>query len=202
MIVYGTRSTQLAKQIVADKCTNCGTQNSIDLHVFQKYAHVFWIPFFPIGKTGVSQCDHCKQVLKEKEMPPGLKQTCQDLKAQSKTPIWTFSGLALVAILIAIGVISDQKKTATNAVLITQPHKGDVLEIRNSDKQYTLLRVEDVKGDSVYFRLNNFETDLQSGLSKIKEKGDAAYGQDIYALPKQELKAMFDKGDVLDIERR
>ena len=132
MIVYGSKSKELAKEILTDKCQNCGTQNCIDMHVFQKYAHIFWIPFFPMGKTGVSQCDHCKQVLKLKEMPATLTASYNNLKAQTKTPIWMFSGLALVAVLITIGVISDKKKDEKNAQLILTPQKGDIFEIKTT----------------------------------------------------------------------
>jgi len=91
MIIYGIRNKELIKEHITDKYPNCGTQNSIDMHVFQKYAHVFWTPFFPLGKTGVSQCDHCKQVLKLKEMPSSLTNVYENLKSQTKTPIWTFT---------------------------------------------------------------------------------------------------------------
>lgn len=48
MIIYGKKSTQLVKEHLTDKCSNCGTQNSIDLYLFQNYAHVFWIPFLQL----------------------------------------------------------------------------------------------------------------------------------------------------------
>jgi phage FluMu protein Com len=110
MIVYGTRSKLLAKELVTDKCPNCGTQNSTEIHIYQKWAHVFWIPFFPIGKAVASQCGHCQQVLKEKEMTSSMQSITQDVKSKSKTPIWTFSGLALLAVLIVYGVIIDKQK--------------------------------------------------------------------------------------------
>ena len=115
MIIYGTKAKQLAKEHVTTKCANCGTQNSIEIYIFQKYAHVFWIPLFPLQKTAVSQCEHCKQVLKPKEMPPALLADYEQLKTQSKTPIWTFSGLGLIAALVVVAVISDNKKDARNA---------------------------------------------------------------------------------------
>lgn len=110
MVIYGTRTTELGKEHLIDKCPNCGTQNSIDIYVVQKYAHVFWIPFCPTGKTGVSQCSHCKQVLNRNEMPSHLATRYENLKAQLKTPIWTYLGLAVIAGLFIIAVISDKDK--------------------------------------------------------------------------------------------
>ena len=44
-----------------------GHSSTVELSVFQKYAHFFWIPSFPLGKAALNQCSHSKQVLKQKE---------------------------------------------------------------------------------------------------------------------------------------
>jgi hypothetical protein len=201
MIVYGTKAKQLAKEALTDKCPNCGTQNSLDMYVFQKYAHLFWIPFMPIGKTGVSQCSHCKQVLKQKEMPTQLKAAYDNVKAQTKTPVWTFIGLALVVVLITSAIIGDKNKNAQNAKLIEAPHKGDVFEVRTPDRQYTLIKVEEVKSDTIYVREHIYTTNKISGLYDLKRKGDTGYLEEVTAFDKKELKSMFDKGDIINIIR-
>jgi hypothetical protein len=201
MIVYGTKAKQLAKEALTDKCPNCGTQNSLDMYVFQKYAHLFWIPFIPIGKTGVSQCNHCKQVLKQKEMPVQLKAAYDNVKAQTKTPVWTFAGLALVVVLITSAIVSDKNKSAQNAKLIEAPHKGDVFEVRTPDRQYTLIKVEEVRSDTIYVREHIYTTNKISGLYDLKRKGDTGYLEEVTVFDKKELKSMFDKGDIINIIR-
>ena len=202
MIVYGTRSKLLAKELVTDKCPNCGTQNSTEIHVYQKWAHVFWIPFFPLGKVVASECGHCKQVLKEKEMTSSMQSVLQDVKSRSKTPIWTFSGLAILAVIIAVGIVNEKKNDAKNAKLIMAPQAGDVFEIKTPESQYTLYKVAAVHGDSVVIRPNNMETNKPSGLSKIKAQGDAGYSEETFAVSKTELKSWLDKGQIRDIERK
>ena len=91
MIIYGTKAKEILSEHVTDKCANCNTQNNIDIHVFQKYAHVFWIPFFPMSKTGLSRCEHCKQMLNPKEMPPNLLNAYETLKSSVKPPVWMWS---------------------------------------------------------------------------------------------------------------
>ena len=201
MIIYGSKSKELAKEVLMDKCPNCGTQNSIDMHVFQKYAHVFWIPFFPLGKTGVSQCDHCKQVLKLKEMPTSLKTSYENLKAQTKLPIWMFSGLGLLVIFIAAAVISGKKQDERNAKLILAPKNGDVFEIKTKENQYTLYKVDEVQADSVFIRTNNFETNKASGIADLKRKGDDSFSEEVYGFSKVELKKMLEQGEIIDINR-
>jgi hypothetical protein len=198
MIVYGSRSKELEKDILTDQCPNCGKQNSIDMHVFQKYAHVFWIPFFPMGKTGVCQCYHCKQVLTLKEMPASLATSYESLKTRAKTPIWMFSGLGVLAIMITIGFISDKQSDEENARLILMPHAGDVFEIKLGSKQYTLYKVAQVEGDSVFVQLNDYETNKVTGLNDLKKE---TYSEDLLGFSKSELKQMLEKGDIIDIER-
>jgi hypothetical protein len=202
MIVYGSKATQLAKETIVDKCPGCGTLNSVELYVFQKYAHVFWIPFFPMGKTGVSQCSHCKQALKLKEMPDGIRSAYENLKAQTKAPVWMFSGLALVAILITVGIINSKQNDARNAKLIAAPLAGDVYEVKTTDGQYTLYKVDNVKSDSVFYLVHQFQTNKSTGLGELKRKGEAAYVDDPYGVTKSELKTMFDKGEIMDVDRK
>jgi phage FluMu protein Com len=202
MIIYGSKATQVATENINDKCPNCGTQNSIQMTVFQKYAHVFWIPFFPIGKTAATQCSHCKQVLQKKEFTGNLNNDYETLKSNSKTPIWTFSGLALLTALIIWGTISGKQNDEKNAKLILTPQKGDIYEIKKDYKQYTLYKVENIAGDTVFVFVNQYETNKITGLSGLKNKGDEAFIQEPLPILKKELKVMLDKGEIIDIDRK
>lgn len=202
MIIYGTRSKQLTHENLMDKCPNCGSLGTSEMYVFQKYAHVFWIPFFPIRKIGVSQCNHCKQVLKENEMSGELKETYNRIKSGTKTPIWTFIGLALLTVLIVSIVISERDKSARIATLVKQPTAGDVYELKTKDNQYTLIRIEGMIGDTVLFRQNQYETNKLSGLDDIRKKGMEAYSTDTFIMTRKELTELYDKGNIENIERR
>lgn len=199
MIIYGARNKELAKAHLTEKCPHCGTQNSIDMHVFQKYAHVFWIPFFPMKKLGISQCSHCKQALFPEQMPMSLKTIYGDLKAQSKTPIWTFTGLALVAVLIIAIFINDRRNDQKNAQLILTPQAGDIFEIEGKNYRYTLFKVDHVQGDTVYIRASNYEVNKVSGLDDLKRR---EFSTDVYGFAKARLKEMLSSGEIIDIERK
>lgn len=202
MIIYGSKATQVVTENLTDKCSSCGTQNSIRITVFQKYAHVFWIPFFPIGKTGVTECSHCKQVLHKKEFTGNLNRSYETLKSNSKTPIWTFSGLALLSGLLIFGIISSKVNDEKNAKLILTPQKGDIYEVKMDYKQYTLYKVDNVVGDTVFVLVNQYETNKITGLTDIKNKGDQSFIQEPLPLLKTELNSMFEKGKIIDIDRK
>lgn len=101
LYLIGHKSIPLKKEIISEKCNCCESINSVTVTVFQKYVFFFWIPFLPAGKTGISECAICKQVLQEKAMPENVKSAYQQLKATTRIPIWMFSGAVLFILLYA-----------------------------------------------------------------------------------------------------
>ncbi len=201
MIIYGTNSKQLAQEILATTCPGCGSQNSVNMYVFQKYAHVFWIPFFPMKKMGVSQCTRCGQVLKLEDMPSPLTTAFNVLKATTKTPLWMFSGMALLAAIIIIVVISEKNNDKKKAQYILAPQRGDIFEIKTNWNTYTIFRVEQIMNDSVFVRFNSYETNSSTGIRKIKRDHGYDYAPGISGFSKVKLKEMFNEGKILDIDR-
>src|SRR5690606_7429466 len=170
MIVYGSRATEVAQQLTPEVCNNCGAQNSVRVYIFQKYAHVFWIPIFPFIKTGVSQCENCKQIVEIKDMSPEVKSNYTALKKEAKAPIWTFSGLAIVAVLFIVGIISARNQDARTAKYILDPQVGDVYTVKTEEQNYTLYKVEYVEDEDVYMLLNLYEVSRPSKVYKLKRK--------------------------------
>ena len=202
MIVFGNGSKKIASETVMDKCSNCGNQFCIEVTIYQKWAHVFWVPFFPNGKTGASLCTKCNQVLKPNEMPASIKTSYDQLLKQAKAPIWTWVGLAGVALLIATIVIVDMRNDAKNKEYAAAPQTGDVYEIKTEEDMYTLYKIERIEGDTVYVRMNEYETDRATGLDGLKRKGDKAYSAVLLPYSKKEIKEMFDKGKLININRK
>lgn len=201
MIIYGYRSRQLSREVLAEKCPQCGASHSNQLFVFQKYAHVFWIPFFPLGKYVAGHCGECDVVLNQKNMPQGWKPILEEIKSNAKTPLWTFSGLAIIAVIIAVSFANEHLKHKQSAKLLMSPHRGDVFEIKMKNNHYTLLKIDEVGDDSVLLRINIYESNVASGLTDLKSKGDTSFSDEQFAVARAELKNMFDKGEIVNIER-
>ena len=106
MLIFGTGSRLLFQFLIAQKCAHCNSADTVHIYVFQKYFHVFWIPFFPIGQRIASQCTFCKQVLEVNQMPASYSEALQDAKQQSKTPWWAFIGVGLIGLLFLAGLFS------------------------------------------------------------------------------------------------
>lgn len=201
MIIYGRKVKALAAESLMDKCPNCGAINSVTLTIYQKYAHVFWIPFIPTGKVPETECSNCKQVLHKKQFAPTTLQQYETLKTNAKMPIWTFSGLFLLAVFIIFIVIENKQSKVENVTYIASPQKGDIYEVKTGG-HYTLYKVEQIVKDSVFVLVNQFETDKITGLTSLKKKGDEAYSTDALMILKADLKTMLDTGEIIDVDRK
>ncbi|TFF39271.1 zinc ribbon domain-containing protein [Mucilaginibacter psychrotolerans] len=199
MIIYGTTAKALTTEQVVDACPNCNSRNTVHISVLQQWAHIFWIPLFPIGKTGVSQCTHCKQVLKLKEMPAGLRLSYDNIKAQTKTPVWTFAGLLLIAVVAVAITVNQQQKSQKVTQMIPSLKKGDIIHIRLSDTAFTVAKVNRVKGDSVFLLDSKYQ--INHGYMDISDLESKEFETQEEAVSVADLKAMDKKEEIIDIKR-
>jgi len=200
MIVYGTRATLLKTEPAAERCLSCNS-HTLYFSVFSRYAHVFWIPFFPIGKTAVSVCSNCKQTLKLKDMPQSYKLEYDNIKGRFRIPVWQFAGLALLIIGIAFGVYTDRKTTERINKYVASPQVNDVVELRLKAEEFTTIKIRKVAGDTLIVVFNKYQTNQSSGLGDLKKKGDDDYDTELSAIPKSKLQKMNADGDVIGIDR-
>ena len=200
MIVYGSRAVHL-KTVQSHKatCANCDTQGSIIISVFRKHAHIFWIPLFPIGKRGVSQCQHCKNTLESGSMPESIKREYTNLKEDAKGPYWQFSGLGLILAFFLYSSYSGGENKKITLDYISAPVKGDVYEYKMEEGDYSTLKVIAVTNDSVFVSPNEYAINRISKIYKIDKPEN--YSELSYGIGKDRLKEMYESGDVFDINR-
>ena len=108
MIIYGSRATRLGNY-EADNitCKYCEQKAKFRLSVFGKYAYLYWIPIFPMTKISVAECTNCLKTYEEREFPEELRVVSRETRKASKSPIWYFSGLILVAALFCLIKVSS-----------------------------------------------------------------------------------------------
>lgn len=112
-----------------------------------------------------------------------------------------YSGLLLVFFLISFGVYSSNKNDQKNLQLVAAPQAGDVYHLRTSNSQYTLARVNAVKGDTVFLLWSKMETDKITGLSKILAIGNDAFNDSAEPILLSDLKHKLETDEIIDIER-
>ncbi|RIV35986.1 zinc-ribbon domain-containing protein [Flagellimonas lutimaris] len=107
MIIFGLRSSKIGGfPLQGVNCDYCNTKTGQSLLVFGKYAHIFWIPLFPIGKRVFSECMHCKKTSNRKEFTAAQEQGYQEHKHQAKTPLWHWAWIIvfLIAVIAIVGL--------------------------------------------------------------------------------------------------
>ncbi|MBC9798266.1 zinc-ribbon domain-containing protein [Sinomicrobium weinanense] len=111
LLFFGTRASKIKARPIGSptECPYCQSKDSFVATTFGRYFHLFWIPLFPLYKTTILECSHCKRTYAEHELPPDLKQAL--LKSNRldppKRPLWHgFGCLVMAAIGLVIVVIS------------------------------------------------------------------------------------------------
>jgi hypothetical protein len=200
MLIYGSRSSHLKSvQLNAEVCPHCQTQGSVIVSTYAKYAHIFWIPLFPLGRVSVSQCQHCKQVLEDGKMPAQIKQYHQRNIAETRIPIWQFAGLVIIALTVVAGIYNSKVENEKREAFLQNPNVGDIYHYKTGPSAYTTFKIVGVGADTLEVNFNNYEVDKITGIYKIEK--DENYSDSVFLLPKASIQEMFAGGDILDINR-
>ena len=201
MIIYGTRPVHLKSiqqsSLVCPACEQAGTTL---ISAYSKHAHIFWVPLFPIGRVGVSQCQHCKQALDEAGMTPDLRREYTNLKAETKVPLWQFSGLGVIAILAVFITYQSGENSKKQLEYLANPAVGDVYEYKTANGQYSTYKVVNVSADSVFVSPNEYETNKMSGINEIDKETN--YSEYSFGISRTDLKQMHTDHDIYDINRK
>ncbi len=200
MVFYGTNASRLKDGRLNNiTCPNCENQTTMTYSVFGKYAYIYWIPIFPIGKQNILECDSCKKTFKLKELPRQI-QSKFELEKHTGVPIKHFAGLGIIAIAIGFIMYSSSQNKANNLKYINAPEIGDVYSINGSQKgYYSTMRIKDVTNDSIYLISNDYEVDKKSGIDKIDV--DKNYTTEEYSISKQEIIGLYTDETIFEIDR-
>ncbi len=200
MIFYGTNSSRLKDgQLPNVTCPNCENQTSMTYSVFGKYAYLYWIPVFPMGKVNILECNHCKRTYKLKELPEQIQRKFETEK-HTGIPLLHFSGLAIIVLAIAYFTYSSSKHKEDEAVFIKTPTIGDVYSIKSeSPGHFTTMKVTEVKGDSIYVVFNDYEIDKRSAINKIDKASN--YGDYTDGYTKEEIVSLYENKTIYNIDR-
>lgn len=144
MIVYG-HNNFIIKSYTPKEIGITGDMEAsgIKLQVRQRYGHLFWIPFFPIGKLWVIKKDGDESLY---VMPEEIKRTIISRYGNPGTPWYSFT---LILIGVAIGLIAmlsesiDKQRYEDNfyntvdetKMFIKYPTTGDCYVLRKYEKQ-------------------------------------------------------------------
>ena len=181
MIFYGTKSSEIGFGKLRNvTCPHCQNNVEMNFSVFGRYSHIYWIPFFPIGKENILECNSCKSTYHLKDLPETIKQKFnQDLERNPiKTQISHFSLTFVAVIGIAIATFFSFKSNSDNKEFVKNPKVGDVFHEKTLHSGwFSSAKIIKVTKDSVYCMENNMETDQRSSIEESASK------EENYTLP-------------------
>ena len=199
MIITGIRKAKLLTHSSDHPCPYCNKTGTVQLKVLSRHFHFFWIPCFPIGKTGEAVCSHCKFLMAVKEFPMHIRREYDEKKSRVSPKIWQFSGIILLLILIPTAVYFGKLDNQRELEYIANPVAGDVYRYETVAGDYSTMKVTSVDADSVYVIENDYETNKMSKVYKIDKPEN--YSSAPFGISREELKQRYDDREIYDVQR-
>jgi hypothetical protein len=199
MIITGIRKATLLRHPSDHPCPHCNKTGTVQLKIFSRHFHFFWIPCFPLGKTGEAVCSHCKFLMTVKEFPMHIRREYDEKKSRVSPKIWQFSGIILLFVLIPTAVYIAERDTQLEVEYITRPAIGDIYSYETPSSEYSTMKVIDVDADSVYVIENDYTSSKMSKVYKIDKPEN--YSGEPFGISRMDLKQRYDDREIYDVQR-
>jgi hypothetical protein len=201
MIIYGTNGTHLRTQeLPGVACPACNHSHSLRTSLYSRYAHVYWIPFFPYTKLTAVQCGACQSLWENKQVPASIAPAVREVQQQTRHPYWTWAGLAAIVAIAAFGFLASIRDHHTDEALLLEPRAGDIYTVRlDSAGMYSLMKVQRVGGNNVELVANEYQIDNASPIHKLNSPDK--YSKEPFTLTRLELQIMRRKDQLTDVDR-
>lgn len=172
MIFFGTNSSTIKTgKLSYVKCPHCENEVTMNYTVLGKYAHLYWIPFFPTGKEIFLQCNQCGTTYNLKDLDQKTKDRFrQELdKYPAKTPITHFSAAIILTIIAGFAFYMTNKKDDDTLEYAKNPKVGDVYHYETPELKghFSTMKITKITKDSIFVMVNGMETDSKSSIDKI-----------------------------------
>ena len=202
IIFYGVKSSHVKSEYSDDGvCPACDTPGQMVMGVNANYAHVFWIPFFPLYKKVLAICNHCNAVFELKEMPQDLRNQCDKFRRAQRFPVWHFAGLIAVCALILFAVVGDANTARLQNAYLANPKVNDVYVTKYEGNSFSSMKIVEITSDSIYFADNAFYANRGEKLETIDE--DESYDhENLLSFAIEEIKDLKKEGLILRIKRK
>jgi zinc-ribbon family len=198
MIIYGSKGVSIQNGKVRNvTCPHCTNNVEMNYSVFGRYAHVYWIPFFPIGKEKILECNSCKSSYHLKDLPEQIKQKFQQEQDRNpaKTPVTHFSFLILIGIGVAIGTFFSFKEGSETNEFAKKPKVGDILYETTATGKFSTSKITEITKDSIFVMQNNLESESRTDVDEQSAK-DENYTMP-YGFAKKRYLDLAAKGDTI-----
>lgn len=197
MLIWGNTDKVIHTDTIDVSCAECGCSELLAF-TMQKFFTLFYVPTIPLRKTLVYICPECSEPYDPKLIN---NSSIAIGKKSVRTPIWGFSGLAVIAVFVAIGAWMDYEDSEKTAVCMESPQVGDRLVFKDEDGSvtpYGFMKIKSMDGDSITLSCGNF---IYSRKDKAVKKSKSAKEHDFLEEEIVVSKEQFKNLGVVHIER-
>ena len=203
-MVHAEKERVLAeRQLVSSRCPSCPGRNTIILEAVLKHVNLYWIPFAPHKIYIRAFCTECESLIQFEEMPEQMKREAKWLRQEVKMPLWSFTGVGIVAIVIGLIIWNLFRLSENSKEYIHKPQNGDRYTIRISkggifeDPKYTYFKIIKIEGDTIWFKCN-----VRKSKSKELYQIDKEINyKRVAKISREKVIKMYDKDEISDITR-
>jgi hypothetical protein len=191
---YGTATGKIKSYTEhVQPCKSCRAFD-MKIEVFQDYYHFIFIPFVAQpGKTAKIRCNNCGE-------PLLTRSVLEEYENKTRTPFYLFSGLILIAAIIAVVLLADMSTQKEKAKMVANPKVGDVYTIiKPASRYYYFYKLSKIKGDTVLVWQNNYL--YFNTVNGLEIKDDFFNTDEEIILTKKILQQMLDNDEINAVDR-
>lgn len=191
-------------------CEHCHRTQGLVSFTYPQYIHIFYIPFFSVGKLFRLHCEHCGYDAAFEPLhrvPNHLKNLAKKERHAVKTPWYAFLGLfilfALFIWLVFLDIQANIERNDHTKQYLSHPQVNDLYIIQNTtDNHYTVYKVTDVQNDSLSFISMSYPIDFPGGVKTFGfDKNNYLAGKNTsWSMP--ELQSFYAEGKLYEIIRK
>jgi hypothetical protein len=200
MIFYGVRKNKIAEGKIDSECGNCNKKTEFIYQITSNYCHFFFIPTIPFGKQTNVICVNCREIYNESEIDNSLKKELS-CKYDSKTPKWQWTGSLIFILFIFLMSWNSKEKNDKIQKIFENPRKNDIYEIKVFSDQFTLMKIDSVKSNSIIFIKSKYSSNLLSGLDGLLKKGNENWSLIKIEVPKKTIDSLMINESIKNIRR-
>jgi hypothetical protein len=199
LFLVGTRDSNIKNGVILnEKCPKCNTQDTLHFSIYKRYTHVTLIPLFPVGKSVYIKCSHCQENFDYEDLTKiGQLQLRNEKLGNS---IWMFSGSIIIALFLIFTINKYFENKDEAGILIKNPIKGDVYNLKVKNGYYSNMRIDKVTTDSIYATLNDFNAYMPNEIDDLNKPENFSNRKVYYS--RNDLIKLYQEDEILKITRK
>jgi len=194
-LIYGRKTARIKRFTDhQESCKSCKSFD-LDIKVYRDYYHLFFIPVFPVGeKSSKIRCNKCTE-------PFLIEATQKQYARTARTPFYLYALVIIILSIALVVVLMNQVTQKNKEKFVINPKVGDVYIVKKLESRletYYFLRLNRIKGDSVFAYHNNLQYLF---FTDKLDNEDFFVKDDDWAFTKKDLKTMLDSSEIRSVER-